>query len=194
MSATFAPRTPDTVGLFTIARVEQRTVNKRDGTSFTMYDVFTAEQQPAFATTKREIAESAFDLINKVAELHYTVRQNGNYTNFYVNQILPPPLNAAQTAQRAQEASPLLAQAAGLPQAPVAAQGQREIPQGPPYPTDRDRSIFRQTAAKVAATLPVTDGLTFWENVEKLAAYFETGQTGVVPAVVQEDEFSDLPF
>jgi len=188
----FRPSAPDSVDTALVERVDQRTINKRDGSNTTLYEVYVVGSQTPLATFKRSLADSAFELIGQAAELHYAVKQNGDFTNYYLNNILPARATAAEAAQRAQEAQPLLRQAAGLPEAPVPSQGLTNAP-------SKDQAIHRQTAAKVAATLvqaaPNTDPYVFWENVEKLAHYFDTG---VIPTKaglphLDPDE-DDIPF
>jgi len=195
VSTAFQPATPAEVSTVTVDRVEQKTINRRDGTSGTLYQVYVVGAIAPLETFKRDIAESAFSLVGQDAEAHYTVKVNGNFTNYRLEQILPGKPSPAEVAQRAQEAGPLLREAAGLPTPPVASQGL------PAAPTDKDKSIHRQTAAKVAATLFAanpSDAPTFWENIRLLAHYFDTGDIpGTTTPELQgggEGYFDDIPF
>jgi len=179
MSSTFAPRAPEQRALVTIAGVEQRTVNKRDGTTFTMFDIYVNEQERPFNTSKRDVAESAYSLRGQAAEMAFTVKQNGDFTNYWANSVLPTTAQVA--AQRAQEAQPLRDTLA------------TPRPAEPPL-SEKDRQVHRQAAAKVAATLHAEGepADVFWENCLRLAAYFDSG---VIPSQggYTEDE-DDIPF
>lgn len=189
----FQPAAPDTVDTALIDRVDQRTITKRDGTNAMIYEVYVVGFDQPLSTFKRTIAESAHSLVGQPAEIHYQAKRNGEFTNYYLNQILPPPSNPVERAQRAAEAPPLLSQAAGLSQPSQPSQGLTTPSSGI---NDKDRSIHRQTAAKVAATLfaaQPSDAPTFWENVQRLTEYFDTGQ---IPGqnLVAEGLDDDIPF
>jgi hypothetical protein len=185
MSSTFAPRASEEKALVTIRGVETRTVNKRDGTSFTMYDIYVVEQEKPFNTTKRAVAESAFDLKGQAAEMAYSVKQNGDFTNYWANSILPAATGAAVAALRAQEAQPILRAAADLPEPSPAPAG----------PSEKDQAIHRQVAAKVAASLHAAapgSAEDFWDNCLKLAAYFDSGVTPTQAGYSEDDD--GIPF
>jgi len=161
--------------------VESRDVNKRDGTRFTIYDVAMSDGI-TYGTTKRQIAESAFELIGTPAEVRYSVKVNGDFTNYYLNGITMASGDASAALQRAQDAQPQGGTANSIPQA-----GERL--------TERDKSIHRQTAAKVAAKLHVASpgsATDFWDNCRKLSEYFDTGE---FPSWgVDQPQDDDIPF
>jgi hypothetical protein len=198
MSTAFQPAQPVEVSTVIVDRVEQRQIDRRDGTKGTVYQVHVVGAAAPLETFKRDLAESAFSLVGQQAEVHFTTRTNGQYTNYRLEQILPAAPSPAQRAQMAQEASPLLRQATGLPEAPVPSQGLPEPPAGNTgvnVLTEKDRAIHRQVAAKVAAQLvvaaPGTDSATYWENIERLAAYFDTG---IIPGRTADYVEDDIPF
>jgi hypothetical protein len=161
--------------------VESRTVTKRDGTSFTIYDVSFSNDQ-VFGTTKRQLAERAFELIGVPAEVLFSVKQNGDFTNYYLNEISQASSrNALQAVQSAQEAQP-------------ESRTGSDIPRSSQGLTEKDRQIHRQTAAKVAAVLhQATPGSAtdFWENCRKLSEYFDTGD---FPSWGVDEPEDDIPF
>lgn len=193
MSSSFQPSAPSESSVVTIERVDQKTITRRDGSPGTLYQVFAVGAPAPFETFKRDLAESAHSLINRSAEARYTVNVNGQFTNYRLESILPAQANPVERAQRAQEAQPILREAAGLPHPSHAlSEAQASL-------TDKDRSICRQTAGKVAATLFAanpSDAPTFWENVERLTAYFEVG---IVPGKTTAEMLGsnyedDIPF
>lgn len=186
----FQPAQPAEVSTVVIDHVDQKPVRRKDGTNTTLYEVYVVGAIAPLSTFKRELAESAFTLVGQSAEAHYTVKQNGQYTNYYLEDILPAPASPAERAQRAQEAQPLLRTAAGLPE-PAQALQEAQASQD-----EKNRAIHRQTAAKVAATLfaaSPSDAPTFWENVRTLALYFDTGVLPIDQITAPGDE-DDIPF
>jgi hypothetical protein len=53
---------------------------------------------------------------------------------------------------------------------------QPQVQSQPQGPTEKDRAIHRQVAAKVAAQISNSAG-EFWSNAVDLARYFDTGST-----------------
>lgn len=184
----FQPAQPAEVSNVVVDRVDQKPVRRKDGTNTTLYEVFVVGSVAPLSTFKRDLAESAFSLVGQSAEAHFTVKQNGQFTNYYLEQILPAPASPVEAAQRAQEAQPLLRQAAGLPEPAQALQQAQEAQD------EKTRAIHRQVAAKVAATLFTanpSDAPTFWENIRLLALYFDTG---IIPGAITSDVDDDIPF
>lgn len=132
-----------------------RVVNKRDGGQITLNEVFINGQA---YTARKPVFDQASMLVGQIAQL--TVRSETNdrgYTNHYLDGVM----QQMQTQPVAQPSQPQIA-----PQVTTN------------LPTDKDRSIWRQCATKVAAQLlsPSDGEATFWNNVDRLMQFYETGQ------------------
>lgn len=185
---------------------KRQLVKKETQETFFMYDIDTTIGK--MQTTKRDIAESAFSLLNQTAELDFTTKHNGTYTNIYLNKVLPAPSNPAAQAQMAQTAgaSDFLTQTAGV----VATSGIPTSGTGvgtnitvtsniPDEPSVKQQSIHRQTATKVAAALNPETVAAFWANVHALVKFYETGADPLVPLPAgglgaESTSDDDIPF
>lgn len=65
------------------SNVRQR---RSDGQSFTAH-AFPAEDGNKYETLQGDVAQKAADLVGKPAKIRYSVKQNGEYTNYYIDAI-----------------------------------------------------------------------------------------------------------
>jgi hypothetical protein len=150
-----------------IQNVTVKTVNTARGSG----DVYTVEADRKYTTWKRDIAQAAKELIGQDAEIAYSEQQKGDFTNYYIDSVLP-----------------LRGTAPDFERAPG------------PVPQDvKEQRIMRQTAAKVAVeqlryftpddqTKEMLVALTeMWHD------YFENGwpEVDAVPGGFPTD---DIPF
>ena len=140
----------------TITGVVSRTrERKSDGKSFTVYEItLNGQDKPKYQTFNREIAGQANRMLNQRAEIAFHVEQSGMFENHYIDDVRLP---TNQDYYGGPQAAP--------------------PPTPPPIrdaSADRDRSIWRQTAAKVSAHLS-SSPVEFWSNVDDLVTYFQTG-------------------
>src|SRR5215471_4683802 len=101
------------------------------------------------------------------------VEQRGEFTNYHLDSVelagaQPAPQEGYVPVQQAQQA-----QVQTAPQTPTSQ------PIVAPNERERQASIHRQTAAKVAAAMSGTPS-EFWENVQTVFRFFETGQIPVL--------------
>lgn len=158
----------------TITSVQPRMVTrKRDGQSFTLYDVFTAKGHK-FTAGRREVATEAQQLLGQQASLVIRSEQNGQYRNDYLQEVHPivaPPASVPPYIAQAQAAQP---NATGQPTAPTPAPSFPTVADQEAKERARELSIWRQTATKVAAHIAKTPG-EFWANVDDLIRFYATG-------------------
>ena len=126
---------------------------KSGGDPFTLYEITAGDK--TWATKKQDIALTAHSLVGKTARIEGRVQQNGNFTNYYINSI--QETDAPATTSDVFD-SPI-----------PSSNGSTAVP------TDRDESIYRQVATKVAAQLADTP-TDFWQNVDTLMNFYRTGQ------------------
>jgi hypothetical protein len=186
--------------LTSIVAVSPRTVQRQDGTSFTIHEVI--DQTGRKWVARRDVANMAQSYVGHMVEMITRTEQkagrNGQtFTNHYVDHIAPAnAMTAIQQAHQAQAAYAPQTMAPTPSPTPTPPPTPPPPPQGPPeVHTERDRSIYRQTAGKVAAEISKTPS-EMWENIVLLARYFETGQ---VPPNAQgggsNDQYEDdIPF
>lgn len=173
-----------------LTKAEPRIVNKRDGSgSFTLYELF--DHEGTAWVVRDDIYNQARQWLGQTVDMVVRVEQKGNFTNRYADIVTPnltgqvPASNAVmQAMQAAQQANrvqpsvpnPMITQ----PQVPntVGGMGQPQLQDISVFPTRKDSSINRQTAAKVAAQISSSPA-EFWGNCQDLARYFDSGQ---VPA------------
>lgn len=174
-----------------LTKAEPRIVNRRDGSgSFTLYELF--DHEGTAWVVKQDVYEQWAGAIGQTVDMIVRVEQNGQWTNRYADLIqlsqagaqvpasnaVQQAFQAAQAAQRVQPTVPQTPNTLTAQQgAALLASGQAtQIQDVSVFPTRKDDAIFRQTAAKVAATIS-DDPAQFWANVQDLAHYFATGQT-----------------
>jgi len=171
-----------TTTLLTLEGVNTRQANSARG-PFTIYEVVAGGV--AYRARK-----DLFDMASTIpvgTQLYAETRQEqkGEWLNHYIDSIVqmaqagivaPPQLQAATYQAGYQPSAPPAqnAQTSGWQQPP-----NPPVPQPQAFtPTDKDRTIWRQTATKVAADLmtPGDSQDDFWSNVDRLIWFYETGQ------------------
>jgi hypothetical protein len=134
------------------------------GKTFTFYDVF--DELGGKWQARQDTFNQAMQMIGQRVVAVVRVEQRGEFTNYYLDSVelagaQPAQQQGYQPAQQAQQAQP--------PQTPTSP------PIVAPNERERQSSIHRQTAAKVAAKMSSTPN-EFWENVQTVFRFFETGQ------------------
>lgn len=168
-----------------IQGVESRDVNrKRDGVKITLYEITT--NSGVLTASRRQVAEAAYGLIGKPAELTIDEVEKNGFTNYYLNKV-EAPFNGAQTTtigqQQAQQPQKTAFRPPAQPQQHVVETvipPQTAIPQAQTgmNGAEKDTSIYRQVATKVAAWLVGPGGSAddFKQNVARLMNFYETGE------------------
>lgn len=135
---------------------------KNGGEPFTLYEIAAGDN--VWTTKKQDIALTAHSLVGKTAMIEGSVRQNGKYTNYFINSIMETdaPVTGADVF------------------------GGSDIPTTNGGSSSRDEQIWRQTATKVAAQLADTP-TDFWQNVDTLMNFY---RTGVHPG--QEEDYATV--
>lgn len=199
-----------------LSNAQPRIVNKRDGSgSFTLYELF--DHEGTAWVVKQDVFNQAQGWLGMTVDMVVRVEQNGQWTNRFADIVTPnlggqvPATNAVmqamQAAQQAGRVPPTMpqqpaqqgwqAQAGGAmvlspPLQPntIGGMGQPQLQDVSVFPTKKDASIARQTAAKVSAELS-TSPAEFWANCVDLARYFDTGQTPQQrPTIPAEQQFA----
>jgi len=139
----------------TIIRAEPRVVTRQsDGQQFTLNEVFTNIQPQPFLA-KADVFNLARAYTGQQVEIvGRAVTNERGFTNYQLDYI--GPIGAGTPTPTPQ---------------PIPNQ-----PQPQPQNQERQQSIHRQVAAKVAAVVSTTPQ-EFWPNVNDLFTYFETGRT-----------------
>lgn len=148
----------------------------QDGRS--IYRVMVGNRE--YTTFKRDLAEAAKELIGREAEIDFQVKQNGNYTNYYLDSVLP-----VRPSQ--QNGS-----------------GQLSLDQGTPSSSEeRELRIMRQSAlARAIETLPYFEKAeqsreTLATLAEEYLSYFLSGNWENNAALAGSSSFQpddDIPF
>jgi hypothetical protein len=175
------------VRTFTLMSAQPRLVTPRDPSknAFTLYEIF--DNQGGKWVVRQDVYNHALPLIGQLVTAVCRVEQNGQYTNFFIDSVDPagggPTYVPAQQAQTAQaQYAPTPQQTQQIPVQPMMAQTERE----------RQQSIHRQTAGKVAAGISSTAD-EFWSNVQAIFHWFETGQIPQTVATQQTAESMQRP-
>jgi hypothetical protein len=177
----------------TITGCDTREVTTKDGRKFPLHEVYDHTGQAW--VVKRDVWNFAQQLKNQAVQMQTRVEQNGGFTNYYVDGIVPlgaapsggyahPLDNPAGVTQ--QESVALNAgwdpyQGAPPPSSVGARPQPQDAPRGPAPtsgPDERELSIYRQTAAKVAAWLSTADAesqFKFWSNLPEIMTWFKRG-------------------
>lgn len=190
-----------------------------DGKPFTVWDVETTVGR--ISAGRPDLAQKAMDLQGESAYFDVSVKENGAYTNYYLNAIKEDhqtsggadysggrwPEQNGQThslpshAHTVPHSHPHYSQTFRNPGG-VAHESPLVYPDAPdPNPrssawTQKDYAIWRQTATKVAALTSKTPQ-EFWANVDDMMLFYEHGK---VPAFATSDPAvdqiipSDIPF
>jgi hypothetical protein len=146
----------ETTSLGTIRMTnEKQLVRASDNQPFTLYE-FETHPLGRMTTTKKALYDQVQGLLNVPLLLAYTEKQNGQFTNRYLNRVelaAQQPLAQTETAQA--------------------------ITSYNNEPIGRDEAIWRQTATKVAAGFNNKDLAQYWDRVEMLILFY---RTGVIPS------------
>lgn len=140
-----------------IKEVTRRTVTPKNGNPpFLLYEIEDSNGTK-WTTKKDDLALTAHALVGKSATIEGSIVENGRFKNYYLNGIW---------------------ESNGVP-APETAIVPTVIPDSTPSfrdtTDDKDISIWRQVATKVAAQM--SEGPDeFWKNVEILMTFYATGQ------------------
>lgn len=165
---------------------------KADGKQFRIYEI-TDAQGTKWTTNRKDIAGEANRLINKRVEISGRIEEKGVYTNHYLDDLRAVDGQQSPVGTRIAQAEPSTTSSSGFPGSNVTITGGQITPSGP---TDRDWSIWRQTATKVAASLS-TGATEFWRNVDDLIAFYAHGQkpgpTTAPPETTALQETTALP-
>jgi len=193
------------VGVLTNA--SDRQVNRRDGQgSFTLHEVWVDGRGPFVA--RRDVYMLALGLVNQRVIAQVRSEQKGDFTNHYLDHVTADWNGANQPQQpNYQQAMPQQTYNPPSPQpqqqyTPPPSQDEARIAQ-----ERKDLSIYRQTATKVAATLATVgqtnpNSLDFWNNVNDLIRFYQTGQMpvlvgGTTPPAMNDTYVhgdDDIPF
>ena len=194
-----------------IQKTDTREVTTKDGRKFPLHEIHDANGQAWVA--KRDVWEFAGRLIGQPVQLMTRTEQNGSFTNYYADAVMPMggqqqqgnaygapgavgqpgyahPLDNPAGVTR-QEAIAMNAgwdpNAAPMPTftqmptgAPVVPQAAQPAVPPPWVATEKDLSIYRQTATKVAAWLAVVQGneqaeFSFWHILPEIMDYYKKG-------------------
>jgi hypothetical protein len=166
---------PELHGTITNVQSHVKT-RKSDGKSFTLFEI-SIDGGTKYSTTDRAIGQLAYNLIGKFVSMTFVEKQNGSYTNLYVNDLVAIPIanNEKEILEvlndhNSSYVSPTPSNAIPRPAAAPA-----PTPTPTPANDSREKTIWRQTATKVAAHLS-TDYEKFWTHVDELIAFYETGK------------------
>jgi hypothetical protein len=190
---------PELHGTITNVQSHVKT-RKSDGKNFTLFEIL-MDGGTKYSTTDKAIAERAYNLVGKFVNMNFTEKHNGAYTNLYVNNIVAIPIahNEKEILEVLNDQNSSYTPPSSAIQTP-----QPSLPQ-PATNDSREKTIWRQTATKVAAILS-TDYEKFWTYVDELIAFYETGkkpsldETRFVPKgagqveIPQSTHDDDIPF
>lgn len=160
-----------------ITGVSPRTVTRKsDGQQFTIYEV---NANATNYQARKDVFDQAAALVGQPVLMEVRTEQKGTFTNHYVDSIAangpaPVPVTTSAPVYTAPSTTSTAAS--------FTVTGGASLP----APPNRDLTIWRQTATKVAAHLSKTPS-EFWKNVNDLILFYETGQ--------EPDAFDDsVPF
>jgi len=161
-----------------LTNVVEKTLQRKDGSG--PFQVYEIETSAGTYRSRKDLATKLRSLIGAQIEMVTRVEQKGDWTNYYIDYAdiasnQPDPVGQAQAATSNPVVQAQIAQETG----PLAAEERK------------NKSIHRQTAAKVAAMIADGNPQTFWSNVADLFTYF---QTGTVPGTPTDEGFDDIPF
>lgn len=176
----------------TVQGVTFRDVNRKsDGKSIRIYEIVDGNNTK-WTTSRIDIANEANAKLGQPVQISGRQEINGVYENFYLdaigspNGLTPPPsqqfpIPETIAAQITHVPAP---QAAPQPQpAPIPTPPPPPVEIAPTGPTDKDWTIWRQVATKVAVNLSATPA-EFWANTEDLIRYYAYGVKPQLQAIV----------
>jgi hypothetical protein len=189
-----------------VTAVDAKHIDRPNGQSFDLWQIHDSDNN--IWVVKKPLADFARALVGQQAQFTTRTEQkprndgNGFYENYYADQIIPlasvqaaqgayPPYSNQQqqqpqpTYQPAQQAQQAQQQQQPVPPAPVQPVQQQVQQQQPWRPTEKDYTIWRQTAAKVAASLAAGDQYVFWTLLPELMEFFVLGKR---PANIENAE------
>lgn len=140
----------------------RKITRKADGQVFDVYDIV-LQDDVKWTCWDRDVAERAYNAKGVPATFKVEISQKGEHTNrtFKGIDVKPTATGFGPTLETlSNQVAKSFTQATAQPVQQTA--------------TEKDVSIWRQCATKVAATLAATPD-EFWGNVEQLVAYYETG-------------------
>lgn len=141
----------------------------------TLYEVETLDGTK-WTTFRQPLANAARALIGKPAVLQCKISKNGDYTNYYIDEIASAAPPAEQAAPSTPKSEPV------------------DFKTFSDYETKKEQakneSIHRQSAAKTAAMLAPKDANEFWANIGDLLNFFRTGMS---PATFQAARQTQVP-
>lgn len=148
-----------------ITDVSTRTVGTRNST---MWEVYT-EDGTKWVTFLAGVGNKAMALKGQKAHLKVAIEQKDQYTNYVLTDVKAANGGVVEAAANA---------AAAQIDYTTYRSGEDEKEKR------KNLSIHRQVAAKVAAAIqePGDGSVTFWQNVQHLVTYFETGNTPLTQA------------
>lgn len=182
----------------TFAAHSQRQANGSRG-PFTVYEI--TDTNGTKWQCKQPVYNQATQLMGHTVTINGSVKQNGDYTNYYINEIMgapqmqPPPTQMQPSM--VDYISTNVVAANGAPLVPPVV-----VESWTPHISEiqKNESIHRQVAAKVAANL-TTDTQQFWGIVGELFNYFQTGTNPNHAAAVEMAQAfpgshpdNDIPF
>lgn len=159
----------------TIKEVTKRNIEPKSGAApFTLFEIEDSEGTK-WTTKKQGLALEAHSLVGKLVSINGTIKENGNFKNYYLEG---------------------LTEAQGVPDTFTQTNGNSNTFRD--TSGDNQESIYRQVATKVAAVLS-DDSPSFWENVNLLMTYYRTGEQpgqegNFATAAAFTDVDSDIPF
>lgn len=193
---------------------EKNVTRKADGHQIKMYDVQVTDGTQAgtviYSTTFVEEANKAFEMLNKHVQLSVKVEQNGKWINRYLQRVIgeidppqaQPVANGGGFAGAQQQVQPDkndffgnqiqtsfgINGGNGVTSHTEAPETKSEIPQSASYENEREKSIHRQCASKVAAMLFVAGDsqVDFFDNVDALVRFYESGVKPLSVEIAQE--------
>jgi len=147
---------------FVITGMAPRSVQPRDGRpAFTIWEVF--DDQGNKWQVRENLYNQALNWFGQRVVAVTRQEQRGNFTNLFADSMELAGAQPEQAYRPVQEAQ------AAQPQA----QPQVHYPPPSPWELQKQKSIHRQTAAKVAAELSQTAD-EFWSNAYLIYQWFET--------------------
>lgn len=182
-----------------IVGVQPRVItSKKNGQQYTVFDIQTGNNG-TIGTFKQDDGRTAMSMVGQPAIL--TIEQDGQYGKLLA--VAPAGPMAATIAHTQQAMATQQPKVNGYPYEQndsVTQEQARAIATGT-APIDRDTSIHRQVAAKVAGHIS-QNSTEFWSNVEDLFNYFQTGISPLAnkAAAQPQESYSapvpqdDIPF
>lgn len=146
--------------------IRTRTANSARGP----FEIYELQLQGQWHRAKKDLWDSAQMLRGQTVFAETRTEQRGEWTNYFVDSLVP-------SSPATQQAVPATAGYPPEQQLPLQTQ-QAPAPVAPPGPTQKDRTIWRQTATKVAAQMldPGDSQVDFWANVDMLTWFYESGE------------------